>query len=416
MNLKRKTALILAFALTVTLLLTALTACGSSATTAATTAATTKAATSAAVTTAAATTAATTAAATTAAATGTLKLGFAAPLTGASAQDGDSMKKGAQLAIDLANKAGGINGKKLEIAFEDDKSDPKEAASIANKFASDKSILAVLGHYNSSCTLAGAPIYNKAELVEISGGSSSPAVSAAGPYTFRTITTDAVQGKYLMEWAAKDEGYKSIAVIYENTDYGQGFLKIAEEQATALGVSIVAKEAYVLGQTKDFSSIVTKVKNAKPDVIMIGGLYNETALIAKQMQRSGYKAPIMGVDGIYSDALIQLGGDAVEGIMTTAFFHSSSTSKETQDFIAAYKAAYKEEPGTYAAYVYDAANIVIEALKKGATDRKGIMTYLTTLKDFKGVTGNTTFDVNGDSIKNPLKLVVKGGKFELYKK
>jgi len=345
-----------------------------------------------------------------------LKLGFAGPLTGACAQDGESMKKGAVLAVEMVNQAGGINGKQVEIAFEDDKSDPKEAAAVANKYAANKDILAVIGHYNSSCTLAGAPIYNKAGVVEISGGSSSPAVTDAGPYTFRTITTDAFQGEYLVNWAVKDEGFKKIAVVYENTDYGAGLLKIVEAEAPKLGASIVAKEAYILGQTKDFSSIVTKIKNAKPDVIIVGGLYNETALFAKQAVRSGLKTPIMGVDGIYSDALIELGGEAVEGVMLTGFFHTSSPNQETQGFINAYKAKYQEEPGTYAAYTYDAANIVLEAMKKGAADRKAIMDYLTTLKDFQGATGITSFDANGDCVKDPLKLAVKGGKFEIYKK
>lgn len=345
-----------------------------------------------------------------------LKIGFAGPLTGPCAQDGESMKKGAALAVELVNKAGGIDGKQVEIVFEDDKSDPKEAASVANKYASDKDLLAVIGHYNSSCTLAGAPIYNKAGIVEISGGSSSPAVTQAGPYTFRTITTDAFQGQYLINWAAKDEGFKKIAIVFENTDYGRGLVDIIKAEAPKLGADIVAEEAYILGQTKDFSSIVTKIKNAKPDAIIIGGLYNETALLAKQAARSGLKVPIMGVDGIYSDALIELGGDAVNGVMLTGFFHKSSSSKETQDFIAAYTAKYNEDPGTYAAYTYDAANIVLQAMKNGAKDRKSVMDYLTTLKDFKGATGITSFDENGDCIKEPLKLIVKDGKFDIYQK
>lgn len=345
-----------------------------------------------------------------------LKIGYAGPLTGASAQDGESMKKGAALAVELLNKNGGISGKNVEIVFEDDKSDPKEAAAIANKYTSDKDLLAVVGHFNSSCTLAGAPIYNKAGIVEISGGSSSPAVTDAGSYTFRTITTDAFQGKYLTEWAVKEEGFKKIAVVFENTDYGRGLLNVIEAEAPALGAEIVAKEAYILGQTKDFSATVTKVKNAKPDVVIIGGLYNEAALFAKQATRSGLKVPFMGVDGIYSDALIELGGEAVEGLMLTGFFHSSSSSKETQDFISAFKEKYNEEPGTYAAYTYDAANIVLEAMKKGAVDRKAIMEYLTTLKDYKGATGVTSFDANGDCIKEPLKLIVKDGKFQIYSK
>lgn len=345
-----------------------------------------------------------------------IKIGSVGPLTGTSAQDGIAMKNAALLAADLVNKAGGISGKQIEVVFEDDKSDPKEAAAVANKFASDKDIIAVVGHYNSSCTLAGAPIYNKAGVTEISGGSSSPAVTDAGPCTFRTITTDAFQGRYVMGWAVKEEGFKKIAVVYENTDYGRGIDTVIKAEAANLGATVVAEEAYIMGQTKDFSSMVTKLKSIKPDVIIIGGLYNEAALFAKQAKRSGLDTPLMGVDGLYTEPLIQLGGDAVEGLRLIGFYHEQNSSKETQDFINAYKAKFNEVPGTYAAYAFDAANIVIEALKNGAKDRKGVVDYLTTLKNFKGVTGVTSFDQNGDCIKEPIKLIVKGGKFDFYKK
>ena len=125
---------------------------------------------------------------------------------------------------------------------------------------------------------------------------------------------------------------------------------------------------------------------------------------------------MMGVDGLYSDALIKLGGEAVEGLKLTAFFHVSSPSKETQNFIAAYKKKYNEEPGTYAAYAFDAASIVIEAMSKGKAERKAIMEYVTPLKGFKGATGVIDFDANGDRIGTALKLIVKGGKFQVLDK
>jgi len=344
-----------------------------------------------------------------------IKIGSVGPLTGTSAQDGNAMKNATILAVELVNKAGGINGAQIEVIAEDDKSDPKEAAAVANKFAADKDVIAVIGHYNSSCTLAGAPIYNKAGIAEVSGGSSSPAVSAAGPCTFRTITTDAFQGRYVIGWAVKEEGFKKIAVVYENTDYGKGIQEVVKEEAGKNGASVVAEEAYIMGQTKDFSAMVTKIKKIQPDVIIIGGLYNEAALFAKQAKRSGLNTPMMGVDGLYTEPLIELGGDAVEGLRMIGFYHESNQNKETQDFINAYKAKFNEIPGTYAAYTFDATNVVLEALKKGAKDRKGVVDYLTTLKDFKGVTGNTSFDANGDCIKDPIKLIVKDGKFDFYK-
>ncbi|HHV71528.1 MAG TPA: branched-chain amino acid ABC transporter substrate-binding protein [Clostridia bacterium] len=346
--------------------------------------------------------------------TGEIKIGVAAPLTGASAQDGESIRKGVELAVEQINAKGGINGKLVKLEVADDKTDPKEAAIVANKLAQDKSILAIVGHFNSSATLAGAPIYNKEKVVHISPGSSSPAVTDAGPYTFRVITTDAFQGEYVAEWAVKDEGFKRIAIIYENTDYGKGLSDVFSASVKKLGAEVVANESYILGETKDFSTVLTKIKNAKPDLLFIGGLYNEAALIAKQAKRLGLNLPMMGVDALYSDALISLGGQDVEGLLLPGFFHYSSTNPVAQEFIKAYREKYNSDPGTYAAYAYDAANIIFEAIQKAGEDRQKIADYITNLKDFQGATGINTFDENGDVLKEPLRLIIKNGKFEIY--
>ncbi|KIL35765.1 branched-chain amino acid ABC transporter substrate-binding protein [Cohnella kolymensis] len=345
----------------------------------------------------------------------TLKIGLAAPLSGASAQDGESIKKGVELAIKLANDAGGIDGKQLSLTALDDKGDPKEATNVANKLASDKSVLAVVGHFNSSATLAGAPVYNRNKIVEVSPGSSSPKVTDAGDYTFRVITTDAFQGEFVAKWT-KEEGLNKVAILYEQTDYGVGLADVYQKAAEANGIQIVASEAYTAGQTKDFASVLTKIKEKQPNAIFIGGLYNEAALIAKQAKQQGIQVPFLGVDALFSDALIKLGGDAVEGFLIPGFFNPNSDAAETKKFVDAYKAAHNSDPGTYAAYAFDATNIIIESIKKNGADREKIQQYMSSLKGFKGATGVNDFDEKGDVLKNPEKLIVKDGKFQPYKK
>ena len=131
-------------------------------------------------------------------------IGFVGPLTGASAQDGQDALEGAQLYVEQVNAAGGIDGIPLTLNVQDDKGDPKEAAIVANMLAQDESVLAIVGHYNSSCTLAGAPIYNEAGVAAIAYGSSSPAVTEAGPYIYRTIPSDDVGGRMVAQWAFAD--------------------------------------------------------------------------------------------------------------------------------------------------------------------------------------------------------------------
>ncbi|CQR72247.1 Leucine-, isoleucine-, valine-, threonine-, and alanine-binding protein precursor [Sporomusa ovata DSM 2662] len=345
-----------------------------------------------------------------------IKIGVAIPLTGASAQDGEAIKNGVKLATKLINDQGGINGKKIELVVEDDKGDPSEAATVANKLAQDKDISAIVGHFNSSCTLAAAPIYNQVGVVHVSPGSSAAAVSKAGDYTFRVITTDAVQGSSLMNWAVKDLGYKNIAIVYENTDYGAGLAEVVSKAAGDLNTNIVAKEAYEVGST-DFSTVLTKIANSNADVIIVGGLYNETALIAKQKNNYGLsKMQIMGVDAIYSDALIKLGGAAVNGVKLTGYFSEVSKDPVTQNFVSKYKEAYNNTPSTYAAYGYDATLVIIDSIKKAGIDRKAIRDHMATIKDLKGATGSNSFDENGDVIKQPLRLVIQDGKFTITEK
>lgn len=346
---------------------------------------------------------------------GKIKIGLAGPFTGPIAETGGTIKKAVELAVEQANKAGGINSKQIDLLIADDKADPKEAAAIANKFVADPAILGVLGNYNSSCTLAAAPVFNKAGVAHIAYGSTSPAVTNAGLFTFRDITTDAYDGEFVAQWTI-DEGYKKIAILYENDDYGKGLADVYNKKITALGAKAVMQEPYNLGETKDFSAILTKLKNAAPDALFIAGQYNEAAMIVKQGKRLGINLPVYGSNGLYSDALIQLGGADAQGIKVIGAFHSSADYPEAKAFIDTYKTKWGQDPDIWAAFAYDAANIMFAAVKNGGEDRKKINDWLTTMKDFKGATGTTTFDQNGDCLKQPIKLIIKDGKFEIYKK
>ncbi|WHX48292.1 ABC transporter substrate-binding protein [Paenibacillus woosongensis] len=343
----------------------------------------------------------------------TIRIGLAAPISGTQAQYGQAFKNGAELAAAQINDAGGIDGKKVEIVVQDDKGDSNEAVNVANKFVSDKSILAVVGHFNSSATLATAPVYNKNKIVEISPSSSAPGVTNAGEYTFRVITTDAFQADYLASWS-KELGYSKVALIYEQSDFGLGLLDVYQKSAPANNIEVVAAEAYNPGE-KDFSTILTKIKDKQPEAIFIGGFYNEAALISQQAKKFNLSVDFIGVDSLYSEALLELGGESVEGFKLIGFFFPGGDNEEATKFAADYEAAYSSQPDTYAAYSYVATSVVIEAIKEKGADRESIKTYLETLKDYKGATGVLSFDENGDVETIPSKLTVQGGKFELYK-
>lgn len=343
----------------------------------------------------------------------TIRIGLAAPISGTQAQYGQAFKNGAELAAAQVNEAGGIDGKKVEIVVQDDKGDSNEAVNVANKFVSDKSILAVVGHFNSSATLATAPVYNKNKIVEISPSSSAPGVTDAGEYTFRVITTDAFQADYLANWT-KELGYGKVALIYEQSDFGLGLLDVYKKSAPANNIDIVAAEAYNPGD-KDFSTVLTKIKEKQPEAIFIGGFYNEAALIAQQAKKLNLNVDFIGVDSLYSEALLELGKDSVEGFKLIGFFFPGGENAEATKFAEQYQTAYNSKPDTYAAYSYVATSVVLEAIKEKGADRESIKSYLETLKDYKGATGVLSFDENGDVITTPSRLTIQDGKFELYK-
>lgn len=345
----------------------------------------------------------------------TIKIGFAGPLTGDCSQDGIACKEAALLAIQEVNDAGGIDGKKVELVACDDKSDPKEAAVVANKMAEDTSILGVVGHYNSSCTLAGAPIYNKAGVVEVAYGSSAPSVTEAGDYTFRVLNSDDMQGALVADWAVNELGYKNCAIVYENSDYGLGNAESFKKAALEYGATITSEDSYITGQTKDFTSILTNIKNSDAQMIFVGGLYNECAMMLKQADTVGLDIQMMSTDGVFSPSLIELSGEAGEGFLLIGTFHLDNPAEICQKFISGYEEMYDgKEPGTYAAMSYDATRVLLEALKNGCTDRESVREFLNTIEDFPGAAGDITFDENGDVLKAPLKLVIKDGKYALY--
>lgn len=341
-------------------------------------------------------------------------IGWVGPLTGACAENGQQLKNGAELAIKEINAAGGIDGKMLELVAQDDKSDPKEAANIATRFTSDARLVAVLGNYNSSCALAGIPIYNEAKMPFIHVGTAPTFTTEHGEYDFRISVTDAFQGKFVVNWMF-EEGFKNPAILYENNDYGRGLLETAKAEIKALGGTVAAEETYMLGETKDFTGILTKVKASGADSIFIGGLYNEAALIAKQMKQLKLDIPMFGTDGIFEQALIDLAGEAAEGIRVSGLLLPTDNDPKIQEFVKNYNADYGKNPGTYAAFDYDAMKLLAKAIAEVGTEPEALQAYLADMPEaFDGVTGQLRFDENHDAQRPSMKkLMVKDGTWAL---
>ncbi|MCK9170740.1 MAG: ABC transporter substrate-binding protein [Treponema sp.] len=336
-------------------------------------------------------------------------VGTSFPMTGTIAADGKLILDAIQLAVDETNGAGGIKGRKIQLQSEDDGADPSTAAAVANKFASDSKIVSVVTSYNSSCGLAQIPIYKSVGLTAISPVTTSPAITGISPYYYRTCNSDAFGGIICAEFCQK-LGMKNVYILYENDDYGMGIEKVYEDKIKSFSMSVAGIDSFIYGQTKDFSTIITKIRNAKPDGIMFIGLVTELGLLMNQS--AGFDCPVFADDGCYSPALIAENGAAVEKVYSLGPFSVDDPDPKVHKFVTDYETKFNgSEPSLWSALAYDAAMTLFEAMKSCTTiDRESINTAMQNIS-YQGITGLNKF-VNGDVEKHYSVFQVQNGKWE----
>lgn len=346
----------------------------------------------------------------------TIKIGVASPFTGDYAQFGDYTKDGVELAVEEINATGGVLGKPVEIVYGDDKGDSKEAVSVAQKFASDKNIVGIVGHFFSGATLAAGPIYQQNKIPTIAMASTNPEVANIGDYVYRINVGDNYQGSELAE-ILKEEGYNKVSVIYDNSDYGKGVSDVFTKSFTDLGGEVLFNETYLGGQDKDFSLILTKIKNSDTEVIVLVSYYTEASLIIQQARNLGIKAPFYASDSLYTDDFLTLAGEAAEGTHVVCYFHESDPSEAAQEFVKKFEAKYNKKVDSWSPYVYDAMKVMADAINRaGSTDGTAIRDAIAATADFQGATGVTNFQGAREPVgKDLIILIVKDGKYVIEK-
>ena len=344
-----------------------------------------------------------------------IKVAVAGPFTGPIAAFGEMIKRGAELKAKEINAAGGVNGKTLTLVFEDDTGKDKEASLVAERIASNRQILAVVGHFNSSCSLAGKPIYQRAGIVELSPGSTNVRVCAGSDWTFRNLYRDDFQAAFAAKYIKNVLGdIQKVAVFFENDDYGSGLKDSFAAEAKELGLEIVGLEAYDRDNT-DFKAQLTSIKSKQPHLIFLSGLYSQAGLIASQAREVGIAAQLFGADGVDSPDFLQIAGDAAEGTYVTTPFVFTPNDLKAQKMAIAFEEMHGSAPDTWAALTYDAIGMIVEAIEKGGENRKAIRDHLASInspeKGYDGITGLTYFDENGDCTKPAYVKIVKDGQF-----
>jgi branched-chain amino acid transport system substrate-binding protein len=335
--------------------------------------------------------------ATAGAANAQIKLGMGGPITGPSAATGAQMKNGVDQAVEDINKAGGILGQKLSASYGDDASDPKQGVSVANNF-SGEGVKFVIGHYNSGVTIPASAVYQENGILEITPASTNPTVTERNMWNiFRVCGRDDQQGQVAGEYILKHLKGKKIAVVHDKTTYGKGLADEMKKTISKGGMKEVLYEGVNTGE-KDYSALVSKIKQANPDLIYWGGLYTEGGLIVRQLRDQGVKAPLMGGDGITSDEFASVGGPGVEGTLMT-YGPDPRNRPEAKKVVDEFRAK-KFEPEAYTLYSYAGVQIIKQAAEAAKSlDPKKVAEKMHSGMQFKTVLGDIAYDKKGDITK-----------------
>ena len=327
-----------------------------------------------------------------------VKIGHVAPLTGPIAHLGKDNENGARLALEEINKAGlTIDGKKVVLTLvpEDDAEDPKTATQVAQKLV-DAKVVGVVGHLNSGTSIPASKIYSDAGITQVSPSSTNPDYTKQGfKTTYRLVATDAQQGPALADYVAKTLKAKTVAIIDDSTQYGKGLADEFEKTIKAAGIKVVTREASN-NKATDFKAILTKIKGTKPDVIMYGGMDATGGPLTKQAAELGIAAKIVGGDGMCTEKLAELAGDAVVNVVCSEAGMSLTKMAQGADFQKRYKERFNSDVQIYAPFTYDAVYVLVDSMKRAnSTDPAKILIAMPDTK-MTGLIGNIAFDNQGD--------------------
>jgi branched-chain amino acid transport system substrate-binding protein len=346
-----------------------------------------------------------------------IRIGVVGPESGGSAQLGQGQRKSAQMAVDEINASKLAGDWKLEIFFEDDEGNPTKSANATNKLIQQEKIHVLIGAINSSATLADMVISGRAGLPHITAGSTGSSITEQGnKWIFRTAVNDEFQADALIRYAKEDLGFKKVATLTAADDYGQSGAKLLEAAAKREGVEMVSAQTYNNGD-KDFKPQLLSIEDAGAEGVFMWGLYTEAALIVKQARQLGSTAQFFGASGMAAQKLIELGEEAIQGLVLTQSFLPSSDNPVVTKFVEGYRALYKETPIPHGAQTYDTIYIITDALKRSdSTDAEKLREALASTAGLKLVTGEPRFNARGDDMgKYILLTVIEGDSFKLFK-
>lgn len=348
-----------------------------------------------------------------------VRLGVNAELTGSKPTVGDSCKKAMELLAAQINQQGGLKvGEKkipLKLFIEDNEDKAESAAAAAQKLISQNNVLAIIGPNASGNAIPAARICEDSGVMMISPWSTNPKTTEGKKFIFRACFIDDFQGQVMAKFAREHLKAKTAAVLYDvASEYNKGIAEYFKQFFEADGGKVVAFASYTTGD-KDFSSQLTTIKAAAPQILFLPNYYNEVPLQVKQARNQGLTCAIIGSDSWGSQELLNLGGPELQGAYFSTHYAPDIATPKAQAFIQAYEAKYGKKPDDVAALTYDAGLLLCNAITQaGSLDRLKVRDALAQVKEFEGVTGKMTFQGGGDPIKSAVILEVKDGQFKYF--
>lgn len=332
---------------------------------------------------------------------GTIKIATQSPLSGELAALGEGIKLGAQLAVEKMKGSIEKAGYKVELVPFDDQAKPDVGVANAKNINADKDILVVIGHLNSGVAIPSSEVYKEASLAMISPANTNPTITDRMlPNVYRVCGRDDVQGVVAAQFAKENLQAKTVYLVHNKNQYGQGIAEFFQDWAKKNGLQVQGFEG--TEERANFDPILTPIKAKNPDVIFFGGEYPQAAPLFRQAREKGIKSQFMGPDGVDSSELLKLGGDAVVGMHFTTVAGAAKEYPKAKEFADEYKKKFGKDPEPFAAQAYDATAIglkAIEAAIKSAggkvATREAVAKAVRNVKH-TGITGNVDFDEKGD--------------------
>jgi branched-chain amino acid transport system substrate-binding protein len=324
----------------------------------------------------------------------TLKIGLAGVQTGPDGEIGAAPIRGSQLAIDEWNAKGGVLGMKIETVVRDDEGKASQAVAVAQELVA-AGVKAVVGHFNSGCSLPASEIYNQAGIVQITPASTNPQVTERGfEQTFRVCGRDDQQGDVSAKFALDTLKLTQVAVIHNKTAYGQGIAEVFKKTFESKGAKVTLFDG-LASEEMDFRATISAIQKSGAQGVFWGGMYNQAGPFFNQLRQAGFKGAFLGGDGIYDPELIKTVGAKADSLYISFgpdFVHAEAA----KPFLAAYKQKFNQEAAGYSIYGYDAANILLAAIQKAGTTDAAKVSEALRSQAWSGLMGQTEFDAKGD--------------------